>query len=286
MGNLFVAIPAPAANGSGAAVDVSAFGAKKTFTVANASVAHVTIEMSNEAVPVHWAPVWTFQQPNDKTVDVASRWVRATVSNYKPGGPAPVVNLAGNDDGATMATLVAPAADGAGAAVDVSLLPELKTVHIAEQFRGALQVEISADGGVTWNSVYSFQDPGQQSQVFTANRMRVVRNGVTPGGPLPLVNIAATVPGGGGSGGGPSGAAMVPFQYTVTGAEPDLANLTIPLPAARTSINYGVVVTQGTFTNLLACAVPIATKTLVNFVLSLSSAATAGDTFNFVVGDF
>jgi len=34
MANLFTALPAPAANGSGAAVDVSAYGAKKTFTVA------------------------------------------------------------------------------------------------------------------------------------------------------------------------------------------------------------------------------------------------------------
>jgi hypothetical protein len=201
MGNLFVAIPAPAANGSGAAVDVSAFGAKKTFTVANAGVAHVTIEMSNEAVPVHWAPVWTFQTPNDKTLEIAARWMRATVSNYKPGGPAPVVNLGGNDDGTTSVTLIAPAVDGAGAAVDVSLLPEFKTVQVAEQFKGSVQIEISEDAGATWNGVYSFSDPGQQTQVFTANRMRVTRNGVTPGGPVPIVNVTATVPGGGGGGG-------------------------------------------------------------------------------------
>lgn len=211
MGNLFTALPATAGNGSGAAVDVSAYGAKKTFTVAQLGGAHVAIEMSNEAVPVHWAPVVALNPANsDVTLDVAARWMRATVGNYdnraNPG--APVVNLAGNDDGATAATLVAPAADGEGAAVNIAALPEFKTFHVAGAFTGVLIIEMSADAGTTWSVALSFSKPGQQSLVFTANRVRIKRSGVD-GGDLPVVNVMVTVPGGGGSGGAAAGPSMV-----------------------------------------------------------------------------
>jgi hypothetical protein len=225
MGNLFTALPAPAANGSGAAVDVSAYGAKKTFIVSGLSGAHVTIEMSNQLVPTLWAPVLGLNPANsDRTLDIAARWMRATVSNYdtRAAPAAPVVNLAGNDDGATAATLIAPAVDGAGAAVNVAALPEFKTVHVGGPFTGALQVEMSADAGVTWANQMSFSGPGQMSAVFTANRMRVTRNGVD-GGAAPVINIEATVPGGGGSGGAAAGQGAVTSQWTAI-VDPALGN--------------------------------------------------------------
>lgn len=88
-----------------------------------------------------------------------------------------------------------------------------------------------------------------------------------------------------GSSGGGSGSA-VSFQYTVIGTEPDLQNLVIPLPAARASVNYGVQVELGTFTNMLTHAVPDGTKALNQFVLALSGNASAGDTFQFAVQDY
>lgn len=202
MANQFVALPAPAGNGSGAAVDVSTFGAQKTFTVADAAGAFVTIEMSNQLVPTNWAPVVTLSR-GERTINIAARWMRATVSNYQGG--VPIVNIGGDDSGASFATPVAPPANGAGVAIDVSALPPFKTVHIATAFQGALQIQISEDGGATYATALSFNSPGQQSAQFAASFIKVTRNGVpgTASG-APIVNIAATespgVPAGDGSG--------------------------------------------------------------------------------------
>lgn len=76
---------------------------------------------------------------------------------------------------------------------------------------------------------------------------------------------------------------LVAFQYTVTGAEPDLANLVIALPSAEPSASYAVHPAQEQFTNLLAMGVLTASKTTTQFVLSLAANATAGDVFSFLV---
>jgi hypothetical protein len=201
MANQFTPIVAPAANGSGAAVDVSTYGATKTFTVADPAGAFVTIEMSNQLVATKWAPLTTFLTGGEKTINVAARWVRATVTNYQGGG-APIVNIGGDDSGASFATLVAPGNNGNGAGVDTSTLPEFKTVHVTGTFKGALQIEISEDGGATYVEACSFRGPGIQSFVATADFMRASRNGiVAPPGATPTVNIAATqAPGASGGG--------------------------------------------------------------------------------------
>lgn len=74
------------------------------------------------------------------------------------------------------------------------------------------------------------------------------------------------------------------FTYTVTGGEPDLAALVIALPAAQPNANYSVFPAQSTFTNLLAMGVQAASKTVAQFVLTLSGNATAGDVFAFLIG--
>ena len=284
MANQFIAIPAPAANGSGAAVDVSSFGALKTFQLASLGGAYVTLEMSNQAVATKWSPIKTFQAAGEETIVVAARWLRATTSNYQGGG-APVVNLGGDDSGAQFVELVAPAGNGEGVAVDVSALPAFMTVQVGGSFKGAINIEISEDAGATWSEMASFRGPGHQSFVAVAAQLRVKRNGIVfPNGPTPVVFVGATAPVGGGGGGG-GGNSQV-FLYTVTGLEPDPQNLTIPLPAPRANANYGVQVELGTFTNMLAHAVPDATKALNQFVLVLSGNATAGDTFQFSVEDF
>ncbi len=268
MANQFVALPAPAANGSGAAVDVSTFGAKKTFTVAQLGGAHVTIEMSNELVPTHWAPVVGMNPKNsDVTLDIAARWMRATVSNYdnRTSPPAPVVNLAGNDDGSNDAELIAPAVDGDGAAVNIAALPELKTVHVAAAFSGVVIIEMSADAGASWNVALSFSKPGQQSLVFTANRLRVKRSGVS-GGELPLVNVQATVPGGGGSGGAPAGPSMVnpmalPEQWAQNEVAANQANVALE---AQVSTNFDTVKA-------------VRAGSIVGFATRLSEPITAGN---------
>lgn len=69
------------------------------------------------------------------------------------------------------------------------------------------------------------------------------------------------------------------FQYTVTGAEPDLSELTISIPTATADTDYGVVfTTQGAVRTLVG---DINTKTTTSFVLSLTGDASAGDVVTF-----
>jgi hypothetical protein len=71
----------------------------------------------------------------------------------------------------------------------------------------------------------------------------------------------------------------------VTGSEPDLQNLTIPLPATRANALYNVQATLADFTTLLQLGVPVSSRTVSQFALSLSDQATPGDSFDFTVAD-
>lgn len=210
MANLFFNIPVPAANGSGAPVDVSTAGASKTISVTGPFVASVTIEFTNEVVPTQWAPLVTFNVPDGIVMNAAARWIRATVENYKSGTPE--CDIGTDDAGTTFATLVAPVGNGVGAAVDVSLLPIIKTVTVGGPFRGNVQIEISEDGITGWSQLgFGFNNPGAQTEQLTARWMRVVRTGVPlidPG--LPLVNVGGCPIG---TPGGSSGASVMSSCY-------------------------------------------------------------------------
>jgi hypothetical protein len=99
-------------------------------------------------------------------------------------------------------------------------------------------------------------------------------------GPTGPTGNAATGPTGPDSGGSPQR-----FTYTVTGLEPDLSELTIPLPAARANALYQVTPAQATAAFQLGMNVDNGSRTVAQFVLSLSNDATAGDIFYFVVAD-
>lgn len=220
MANIFVNIPVPAANGAGAAVDMSAFGLSKTISVTGSFVASVTLEISNEAVPTSWAPLVTFNRPDGITIDAACIWMRARVQGFRSG--APVCDVGGEDTGTTVANLPAPPTNGVGVAIDVSLLGPLKTVTVGSSYQGNVQLEVSEDGITNWSQIgLGFPNPGQQSQSFIAHFMRVVRGGVNPAfSPgLPLVNVAAcTSPSGAVGPPGPAGAtvgAFLPEQWGV-----------------------------------------------------------------------
>lgn len=200
MATIFATLPAPAANGSGAAVDMSAFGAEKTITVSRSGGVVepiVVIEISNDVGGTKWAPLWTFGIPGERTFAVACRWMRATVQNYR-GGAAPAVEVGGEDVGTQFLSLAVPTGNGIGTPASSNTLPMFKTVVVGGAFRGNLTVEISEDGGVTYSQVLSFLTPGFRTIIATAGFMRVRRNGVpliNPG--LPIVNVAATIGGGG-----------------------------------------------------------------------------------------
>jgi hypothetical protein len=203
MGNQFVNIPVPVGNGVGAWVDVSTFGSVKTLVVDGAWVLPtrpptVNIEMSNDAGPVGTpAPVCTFHGRGIKNVTLAARWMRVRISNFR-GGVNPIVNMGGNDDGCTFASLPVTASNGTGAPVDISALGSFKTVQVGNPFGGSIVIEYSEDAaGLEWAQAQGIQAPGQFSSVVTAFWARVKRVGA--GGPgLPIVNLAGTEPSGGG----------------------------------------------------------------------------------------
>jgi len=71
----------------------------------------------------------------------------------------------------------------------------------------------------------------------------------------------------------------------VTGAEPDLTELTIPLPTARASSTYLVYWAKQSVALLFDASFTNASKTTTQFVASLSGPASAGDVLAFHVED-
>lgn len=327
MANQFTALPAPAGNGSGAPVDVSTFGLFKTVTYVLPSGFYkpptVIIEFSNEFVPTHFAPLSVLGQPNEVVIPVAAHWMRVTVTNYHGGG-APEVNVGGNDTGTSFATLIAPSKSGLGLGVDTSSLGAIKTIHVASDFRGVLNIEISEDAGATYNQVCSFHGPGHRTLTFAADFMRATRAGVPAiGGGVPLINIGAVPDTGGGLGGiivedegvalgmfttlnftGPGvtatdagggvaqiNVAAVPdtkqvFRYVVTGLEPGNP-FTVPLPAARASINYNVFIQlAGPQANAFKDYRPLEASYAVNqFDVECGAVPDVGDILEIIVED-
>lgn len=183
MANLFVNIPVPVANGVGAAVDVSAMGKTKSLVCGGGFAATVNVEYSTDALGDEWAPLATFQQSGNLTIDVAAHWMRAVTSEYKSG--APNLDVGSSDAGTTFALLTAD-----GASVDISALPLFKTVIAPSK----AIVEVSEDG-VSWAQIFSLPDGGDESREVVGQFARVV-GGVD-------VTIAAANDGGGAGGGCP-----------------------------------------------------------------------------------
>ena len=191
MSQVFFNLPVPSASGVGTPVDVHTFGPMKTIAVSGNAVATILVEISNDVAGTNFASLCQIQNGGQTTLNVACRWMRATVLSYRSG--TPVVNVGGTDEGTTFAQLVAPAADGAGAPVDVIAQGLFKTVQVSGTFSGNVNVEISEDGVSNWATIASFASPGKTSLALAAHHMRVRRNGaslIAPG--LPIIWVGAT----------------------------------------------------------------------------------------------
>lgn len=196
MGNTFVNLPAPSANGAGAWVDVSGQSPDKTLVLGAGLVATVNVEVTNLAAPTandEGAPVATFLSSDLKQVRVCARWMRAVVSNYKSGTPN--CDSSSSGDAVQFVTLDVPAAAGAGAASDVSAQGMYKTVTIQGAYRGGIAIEVSQDGSA-WAEIVSFVGENRagaqmQSFVATARYLRVTRSGTTITG-TPTVDVGAS----------------------------------------------------------------------------------------------
>ena len=192
MSQIFVNLPVPSADGSGAAVDVSSFGPLKSIAVSGGADCTIVIELSNDPGALFWAPVRVFQNSGQYTVQNACMWMRATVQNYRTGTPQ--VDVGGTNEGTSLLQLTVPAGNGVGAPVDVSGLGLFKTIQIGGSFRGAINVEISEDGVSNWAQIASFNGPGAQTLAIAAHHARVSRNGVPDVNPgTPICWIGATL---------------------------------------------------------------------------------------------
>lgn len=191
--NVYLNIPVPAANGAGAAVDVSLMGKSKTLIVGGVFKATVKFEFANDPAGTVWTPLAaSFEAPDTQNVDVAARFMRAVVSNYKSG--APNADVGSSNAGTSFAQLVPPPGNGAGAAVDISALPPFKTVVISGGFTGGLFVEISEDG-VGWFPALAFYTGGDQNFTAYAQFARISRSNSGGGVPNVWVGGAADEPG-------------------------------------------------------------------------------------------
>lgn len=186
-------IPAPAGNGTGAAVDTSDLGPFKTVMVSGDwgfTPPTVNVEINNHpaAADGSWAPLCSFQGRGMQQVKAACLWIRARVSNWR-GGQAPVVNVGSNEEGCDAILLDVPTADGVGDAVDVSGLDIFKTAWVGDVFTGVLDIEISCDeNGDHFATLWSFLQPGAQNAEVAATWARVRRAGVTNSS-VPMVAI-------------------------------------------------------------------------------------------------
>jgi len=277
MSNIHVALPAPASNGAGDAVDVSSFGAEKTITVAGNGSAFepfITIEISNQETPTKWAPLWTFSSPGKKSLAVAAIWMRAVVSNYRTGS-AQTVRVGSKFKAVSRLSLIAPEGNGAGDGVNSAAMPLLKTIQVCGPFRGALHVDSSQDGS-TYSHVATFYSPGAKTFQAVTGFMRVSRNGVPKvNAGLPTVEITAvdsvTVAGGDN---------YQVVHYTAKGGEVDFM---VKIPSPQADNTYGLLwAPAGMASVTTSLDMPRADRTATEFRVKCT-ALTAGDQLTFMV---
>ncbi len=219
MGNVFVNLAVPAGVGVGAGSSVATMGPEKTVTVQGPFGGAVIIELSMDGST--WAQVETFTQPGKKIINFPASEIRVRRSGAVSGTPN--VDVAANDNGASFATLVSPATDGVGAAVDVSTLGTFNAVTVLGAFSGAVVIEISEDN-TDWAQCMVFTAQGIQAKNFTAQFMRVRKKGTTTAGtPVVQVGAADDAASGASSGGsfnyfgdGSDGAAVLVAPTTLT----------------------------------------------------------------------
>jgi hypothetical protein len=177
MANLYFSLPI-VQNSVGAGVDISAAGAEKTIVVKGAFTGILTLEISEDGGTT-WCPLTSFSAAAKVTIPFAANNIRVRSSGSTTLAPfAPVIDVGANDDGGSFVTITAPAANGTGAAVDISALGLFTTVLVQGDLgNGALAIEIS-ENGVDFVEAMTFMNAGCQSKIMVANYVRAVSRGV------------------------------------------------------------------------------------------------------------
>lgn len=271
MSNVFANLPAPVADGVGAAVDVSGMGRERTITVQDAFRGVVNIQFSNEGAAGPWATVLTFAAGGKKTIEIAARFMRVerkAVPVVDPG--LPNVDVASNDNGGAFVDLPGPAGDGVGATINVSTLGTFNTVTCLGDFDGTVIIEISEDG-TDWSECMTFNRPGWQSKEFVAQFMRAKRKNTSSSPGVPNIDVGAINDAT--AGGGAAAGAIDGLETTFN----TVATVDIEPGSARDSTNTADIVVGGTLTADIA----------VSGVNGLDTGVEAADTWYalYVIGD-
>jgi hypothetical protein len=285
MANFYLNLPAPSANGAGAWVATNSLGYERTIVIGDDVRATINIEVSNQLIGSgDGAPLTTFVCPGEcqRTVFVGASWMRAVVSDYKSGTPN--IQVGGEDTGITRVNLPVTAADGIGAAVDVSLVGSVqKTAVVMGAYRGTVILELSEDN-VTWAEGPVFiGGPQYQNFAATAKFLRVRRAGVPTIAPgTPIVNIAII------------NDVLPPASFTnpelvrYTAAAAGTSSFTVTLATVRANADYfvdfmsqSIVAASGISKTVVS--IPRATRTVSDFVVNVSAPVEAGDQFEFLV---
>jgi hypothetical protein len=289
MSGLAVALAVPAGVGNGAASSVLAMGIDKTIVVDGVIPEGAVITVEVSAGGSRFAPLKSFIGPGPHlaVVQVAADELRVNVQGV--AAAAATVDVAGSDGGSRVGVLAVPGADGVGAALDVTTFGVFKTAVCvsALPFDGTLTVEFSPDNVNFAPGLPSF-DRGSggevQSGTVPALFARVRRQGFSaaaPGSP-PTIDLAGSVDPATGGG------LIQAFTYTVTGAEPDLSDFVVPLPAARVNDDYVVTWGLGGVSVIFGVDAPdliAGDRTTAQFRVVLSQPAVVGDKIDFIIMD-
>lgn len=199
-----VSLAAPTSDGTGVPSSLAGLGRDKIFIVAGTYTGNATIsiEVSGSADGENFVPLITARRPGAHRVEVAAMRARVVVDGYDRVTPfAPDIDVAaeeGSDDPVTVA-LVAPAESGAGAAVDVSAMPDWRSVYVTGTWSGSVVIEGSQDG-TNWTQITpGFQRPGMHTARSAVRFLRVTRDGFDRNLPgTPTIHVVGIVTAGGG----------------------------------------------------------------------------------------
>src|SRR6185295_13821712 len=107
-GTQFVALPVPAGNGAGAAVDVSGFlGLFKTVQIGGAFQGNLIVEISEDGT-TEWAQPFSFQTPGGQSAIIVAHWMRVSRSGVpvlNPGAPVCNVGFTSTSEGSTSSSV-------------------------------------------------------------------------------------------------------------------------------------------------------------------------------------
>lgn len=189
MNTYVVNLAVPAGVGVGAGSVTSAMGRTKSITVTGTFTnGALLLEASNDG-GVTWGqvPNSTFTVAGCRQVDIAAQQMRVRV--LAAGLTGVSVDLGSTSEGGLFGTVPAPAANAAGATLDVSTYGSFMTFIVTGSFTGTLTIESSEDG-VDFVPCLTFTAAGVKSAARISNLIRARSQGAI-GAITPVITVGA-----------------------------------------------------------------------------------------------